>query len=283
MQVSAIMKHDPAAVAGDTSLDEALVTMDRLGIRHLPVVENGQLAGVISDRDLVEATGGLPLRVHACRGHGVPEHLPRTVRDIMHGPVIRIGPEDDVVAAAVKFLARGIGCLPVVQGGELVGMLTEMDLLEAYATGRLDERACGWPDPPVSAHMTEDPTSVHWYTSLGDAIATCLACGVRHLPVLEAGQLVGIVSDRDLRRELGCGRPMERPIDEIVTRDPVTVVPNERLSTAAALMVERRFSSLLVVDGEELVGILTLSDVLEHCLVTCRDSNLGATQRRVGS
>jgi acetoin utilization protein AcuB len=82
---------------------------------------------------------------------------------------------------------------------------------------------------------------------------------IRHLPVVAAGKLVGIVSDRDVR-----SAAHESPgtiAARIMTPDPVTVTSETRIEHAARIMVDARFGSLPVVDGS-LVGIVTYTDLL---------------------
>ena len=269
--VSSVMSPDPVSVTVDTSLDAALEIMDERGIRHLPVLEKGALVGVVSDRDLLAATGWLPSRVHANRGPGVAERLPKKVREIMRGPAEHVAPDRTLAEAATVLLQRGVGCLPVVDGGRLVGMLTEMDLLAAYAGGWLDDRAADGKAPCVRDRMTPEPTTVHGNATLGDALELCRTSGIEHLPVVESGQLLGIVSDRDLRRAVGVGRKHDLPLDEIVTRETLAVAPGASLSQAARVMAREKISSLPVLEREELVGILTLRDVLAHCHDACRE------------
>ncbi|MBI2153539.1 MAG: CBS domain-containing protein [Candidatus Rokubacteria bacterium] len=81
---------------------------------------------------------------------------------------------------------------------------------------------------------------------------------VRHLPVLEKGLLVGIVSDRDLRSAAG----ETVPLREIMTRTVFVLSPDTSVRQAARLFRERRFGAMPVLDGRELVGIVSVVDVL---------------------
>ena len=60
MRVSSIMTVEPVTIAPSATPDEAVRLMDEHGVRHLPVLEGGKLLSVVSDRDLLEATGWLP-------------------------------------------------------------------------------------------------------------------------------------------------------------------------------------------------------------------------------
>lgn len=94
---------------------------------------------------------------------------------------------------------------------------------------------------------------------------------VRHLPVVDAGRLVGMVTDRDARSRGGDA------VARIMTADPVTVTARMRVEHAARLMLEGRFGSLPVVDGAALVGIVTYTDLL-HAFVRVIET---ATEDRI--
>ncbi len=95
-------------------------------------------------------------------------------------------------------------------------------------------------------------------TSVGDARRLLEKSRVRHLPVLEGGLLVGIVSDRDLRS----ARSDTVPIREVMTRTVLVLSPDMSIRRAARLFRERRFGAMPVLDGRELVGIVSVVDVL---------------------
>lgn len=129
MKISTIMTSDPVCVGPHQTLDEITHLMEERHFRHVPVVEDGELLGVVSNRDLLEATGWLPSRVRDVY-QGPTQARETCVRDIMHSPVMRASPDDTVVTVAVEAVVQGIGCMPVVEDGRLVGIVTLTDLLD---------------------------------------------------------------------------------------------------------------------------------------------------------
>ncbi len=122
----------------------------------------------------------------------------------------------------------------------------------------------------VEDSMTRGVVVLSPETTAGEALALCRERRIRHLPVLEAGRLVGIVSDRDLRSAApGLGDPARASalekirVSEVMTRDVATARPDDPIEEAANRMRERRIGCLPVMEDERLVGILTSSDVME--------------------
>jgi acetoin utilization protein AcuB len=122
MFVHEIMRKPVTVIASTTLLGEAFRMVQTLGFRHLPVVDQGRLVGVLTDRDIRLATSSLSTTPHSA---GDPVSL------AMNSPVLTADPLDPIEDAARIIRDRKIGCLPVMDGGELVGILTSMDLLDA--------------------------------------------------------------------------------------------------------------------------------------------------------
>jgi CBS domain-containing protein len=123
-----------------------------------------------------------------------------------------------------------------------------------------------WEGPTkVQDLMTANVATVGAQESVGFALELMLWRAVRHLPVMDHGKLVGVISDRDL-----IGRPstdgvagMHRVlVREVMSTEIESAHPNDDAAVAAARMVERRINCLLVLEDEGVVGILTSTDVL---------------------
>ncbi len=267
MDVRDILTPAPHCVAPGSPAADALQLMHREDVRHLPVVEGQRLVGVVSDRDLLFALGWMP---ESGPGAGGPR-AGATVEELMHADPEVVSPGDTVVSAAVQMSVHRIGCLPVMDGERLVGIVTEMDLLKAYVASCRDGGIEPALDVPVSQVMRQPVHSIADTTSLAEAAARSRAMRVRHLPVLRGGRLAGLVSDRDLRAAVGDGRPGDTPVAAVMATRLVTIGPDARASQAAELMLHHRFSALPVVTAEGLDGIVTLTDLLDHCTQTLHE------------
>ena len=130
MQVEQWMNRDLVSVTPDESFRTAMHLIRQKGIRHLPVVEGKRLVGIVTDRDLRQAapSGATSLSIHEL--HYILEKL--TIREIMTKEVVSVRPDQTVDDAALLLLGHRIGGLPVVREGELVGIITETDILQAF-------------------------------------------------------------------------------------------------------------------------------------------------------
>jgi len=131
IRVRDIMKTGVVTIgAGDTlSTVEDIMTLG--GVRHIPVVRGGVLVGVVSQRDLLRAS----LSNLTGFGHEERRAFLQVVEitRVMSTPPIIISPEAEIREAARLLAEKGIGCLPVIEEGKLVGLLTETDVLRHIA------------------------------------------------------------------------------------------------------------------------------------------------------
>ena len=125
--VKALMTTEVSTLGRNDTLDVAddLMTLER--IRHLPVLDEGQVVGVVSQRDLFRSA----LAVALGYGENAQKKLLRTIRvkEVMHEPAITVSPDATAKEAIRLMLAHKIGCLTVVEGHALMGIVTETDIL----------------------------------------------------------------------------------------------------------------------------------------------------------
>ena len=136
------------------------------------------------------------------------------------------------------------------------------------------------PTPPqVRQIMTPEPATVSPEDPIRLAIDRMRERNCRRLPVVKEGRLVGIVSDRDLRRATNSPLVLRErwydefmldhvPVGACMTPDPITVTPATLIADAARILRKNKFGGLPVVDGGRLVGIVTGSDFLDYIIRT---------------
>ena len=151
MLVKNRMTADPVSVTPDSTLADALRLTREHRVRHLPVVENGVLAGIVSDRDIRLAMPS-PLTVADADRAAFLERTP--VSQIMTRDVITAGPFDPMEDAAQLLCRHRIGALPVVDAhGRLLGLVSETDVLHAFA----DVVAAGGPSSRLEVTLSDRP------------------------------------------------------------------------------------------------------------------------------
>jgi CBS domain-containing protein len=127
MQAKDIMSTDVEVVGRNDNLSQVEELMIAKKLRHVPVVENGELVAIVSQRDLFKAmmssTMGYGEKAQKAYLHSV------RVKEMMTYPVVTVTPDTAVGEAANLMLRKGIGCLPVMDGATLVGIITKTDLL----------------------------------------------------------------------------------------------------------------------------------------------------------
>jgi CBS domain-containing membrane protein len=128
MKIRSLMSADVVTLTEDETLAHAQRCMARGRIRHLPVVRDKRLVGLITHRDLLAASFSIFAEVEANEQRRVFSTVP--VVEAMHRDVVTVSPNLDVAQAARILLENKYGCLPVVDSeGDLLGIVTEADFL----------------------------------------------------------------------------------------------------------------------------------------------------------
>lgn len=255
------------------SIDRVIDLMELHEIHHVPVVDGDRLVGMVSDRDILISTGWM---FAIERGSGGKAVGPLRVSQIMTSPLHVLKESDDLPAAAGLMIAHKISAVPIVNESQLRGLVTDTDLIRC-----LMESACAggaaqrFLDAKVKTLMSTPPITVTLGASLDEIVAVFRRFHLRHVAVAENQRVLGIISDRDVRRVLGWsavrdmqadaeGRimavPMPQRASEIMKENLKTVGSEDSLGTALRTMQCGRIHSLPVVDNDKLIGILTQTD-----------------------
>ncbi|HEU0056425.1 MAG TPA: CBS domain-containing protein [Gaiella sp.] len=111
--------------------------------------------------------------------------------DLMATDVLTVSPDTTIADAARRMIARETGAAVVIESDDLVGLISERDLMRAIPD------ACS-PETPVSERMSRQVMTAAPDTSIPEAMAIMIEGRFRHLPVVDGGRVLGMVSMRDL-------------------------------------------------------------------------------------
>jgi CBS domain-containing protein len=261
LEVSDLMSRRVTAVAEDDTVSLARQLMLWSGIRHLPVVRDREVVGLLSDRDL--------LRIAKTERDSV------RVGDVMTTPVETIDLEAPVSEASARMAAKKIDCLPVVEDGYLSGIITSTDILAER--GGLAHKDRTPPLPTVLSIARRNPVSIRPEESLAAAVRTMAENEIRHLPVVDATRrVVGILSDRDVRAKAGDPREVLEEdgtrldlevftVEDAMTPDPTQVTSETSILEVADIFLDGRIGAIPVVDPDDrLIGIVSYLDLIAY-------------------
>ena len=195
--IEAHMTKNAFTLAPDVDVMQAATRMHGEGFRHLIVVNDDHtVAGVLSIRDLLGAVLGQIGDKTSDESSGTEDAEPsarvRRVGDCMSPDVISVSVKTNLDKAAQAMMERRVGAAIVMDHDRVAGIVTERDLMRAVANGLVP-----W-TTAVGECMTRKPRTITPFTTVGAALSLMMAHGFRHLPVMENGELVGIVSMRAL-------------------------------------------------------------------------------------
>ena len=255
LHVRDIMSTDLVTVTPDETLGDALGKMKKFEVHELPVLRGKVLAG------LVTMTGIM-------RRKALPHES--KVSTILQ-PAPEVTPDDDLPAVAEKLIQTGFRALPVVERKRLVGIVSRTDLARVIA--ELPE----FDEVHVRDIMTPNPQTVSEDDTLDHAIRLMQSLGERSLPVVDPhGHLIGVVGVRDVQDVFA--RPkarvdtgtivgekvkLELQVKGVMRYPVVTVGPDASVRQAAELMAKNGISSVITVEKDAPVGVVTKLDLTE--------------------
>ncbi len=255
----------PHAKLSDT-VSNAIGLMKKHGMEEIPVVEDGRVAGVLSDTMFIDRRN---------------LSFSTKLKHLIHkGP--SVDEEDSLVEVSEMLLSSDYRGVPVTsKSGEYIGFLNRKNITEIIP--RLEELK----KTTVKEYMTPSPATIRENENIGKARAMMKNYDIRVLPVVDKhGTLRGMVGIQDILE--GAARPVTRQekgvrsgerdspyrdmeIQSIMSEPPITTDPNSTIHQAAEKMTERDISTLVATKDDEIKGILTQYDLIEM-LTSFRES-----------
>jgi len=277
--VELITSGNIVTVGEDDNLGQAMQAMMSSHVRHLPVLREGRVVGIVSERDVLAAQAEMGNEANR-----------RPVREAMRHPVQLSEPDEDLARVAARMADHKIGCVPVVSDGQLVGMLTRSDILAHEVEQAPPSAVMGL---RVRELMKSDPITIAGDDLLLNAAELMVASGVRHLPVVDQrGQLIGMLSDRDMRTAIGDPqRALQDPdvrarvrglrVWAAMMTPAISVQGESGVAEAVHHLVDRRIGALAVFDDTDRpIGVLSYVDVLKALMSASPAPSAGSARHR---
>ena len=181
-----------------------------------------------------------------------------------------VSPNDSLSKVAHLMITSGISHLPVFSQKKLVGIVTDEAVIQGAVIGK-------WGNTKVNEVMTKNPFLVEDHESVGAILSLFRDHGISHAPIVKNGNLVGMISIKDIIKSIFQPRHRQRVGDisgekvpvlsisakGIMTKPIITVLPENTLKDAIEKMLKHKISSLVVISKGRPMGIITKRDILE--------------------
>ena len=258
MQIKNLMSEDLITVDKDQNLTDALKLLRKHNVSRLPVTNNKELVGIISERDIANKLGSSkyenmpPSRLH--------------VSSVMIKDVITVPQSMQLGEVAKIMLEKGIGSVPVMDDDKMVGIVSKADFVTLAVGIAFDKIS-------VKEIMCKDLVVVSPTERIVHARRKMLEAHIGRLPVVDDDKLVGMITSKDLMRafiEFRKSVPEKYQkaqikdllVEDIMSSNPVSVSKDMSITEISNIIMETGFNGLPVVEDNVVVGIITQTDIL---------------------
>ncbi|MGC8543056.1 MAG: CBS domain-containing protein [Vulcanisaeta sp.] len=235
-----------------SSVINAVDLMVSHGFRHVPIIRENSVVGVVTALDIIRQVD-----------KSSPQVLSGLLKDLStFSSYVKASPEDGI-DAVVNGMRGGIDVALVFEENNVVGIITERDLVHKLPDQLFSRRR-------VFDAMSRDPITLDIDFSLGDAIKTMAMHNVRHLIITRGNRAMGVLSVRDVLRHFKKQMELRKSIDlnvsvsQLMSHNLITIDPSATIIDAVHLMRSNSISSLPVVEQGRLMGIITERDLIRE-------------------
>lgn len=269
-----IARTEVVTISQGLPIKKAVEKMLENDVRRLPVTSPGtkKLHGMVVSRDIVSFLGGGEKHKIIKNRHdgNFLSAINDSVKLIMEKDAPNAQEKSSISEVAKLLHGKGVGGTPILdKEDKIVGIVTERDF-----AGYIPAPA----ETTVGDHMVGRVVTIEPEVFLVDAMEKMISKGFRRLPVVEDGQLLGILTSVDVLKYFGSNEvfkhmasgnasdAMSIEVNEIMTEEPHTAKPKDDLGEVAREMEAQGYGGFPVIEDDELVGIITERDILEILL-----------------
>ena len=259
MQIKNLMSEELITVDKDQNLSDALKLLRKHNVSRLPVTNNKELVGIISERDIANKLGSSKYEsMPASRLH---------ISSVMVKDVFTVPKEMQLEDVAKLMLDNGIGSVPVMDDEKMVGIVSKADFV-TLATGIAFDKIT------VKEIMSKELITVSSTERIVHARRQMIESNVGRLPVVDDEELVGMITSKDLMRAFIDFRKKvpekyqksqikELLVEDIMSTNPTSVTKDMSITEISQIIMETGFNGLPVVEDGKVVGIITQTDILK--------------------
>ncbi len=264
MHVKDIMKKEVVLVDKDQNIQDALKLMKKHKISRLPVVNTNtehvkELVGMVTEKDVALKLGSSKY------GNLPPSHF--HVSTVMNPNPVTVESTSSIGNAAETIIENKIGGMPVVDNGEIIGILTKTDFVEICKGKPFNATS-------IAERMKTDLATVSSQDRLVHARRCLIDKEIGRLPVVDEDILQGIVTAKDVAMAMISFRKIVPDkyknarirnllVQDVMTQNVKTIEGNATLEDASISMLEYRFSGIPVEKDGVLAGIITKTDLID--------------------
>ena len=245
LEVAKVMNTDVTVISPDETIFFTAGIMSDNNISCVIVMDNDNIVGILTETDILKRA--------VVRGSDFEK---MQAAEIMSSPVESI-PADMSVLDASKIIERKhIKRLPVVSEGHLAGIITQTDLvriLTSYGMWRI-----------VYEVMSDRVSSIPKHIYVSEAIKIMTDRNISSIVIMHDDEPVGIFTERDLLKRVIMARrdPQQTMIEDVMSSPVISVHPDSSVLSASMVMKRNDIRKLVVIDGKELCGLLSQTDIL---------------------
>ena len=254
MKVGEVM-GEAITIDKNRKLSDALELMEKNNISSLVVVDEGEICGIITDKDIIRELGS------SKHGKLLPSSL--HVSSAMSRKLITVEKDTDIREAAKLMLDNKISSIPVVDNGEIVGIVCAIDIIRTLINSEV----------PVKEIMSNYVIVVSPEDRVVHARRLMLDNNISRVIVVEKGKIVGILTEKDVVKaliafkkhadKLQFSRIRNLMVEDVMNQEVITIGEDASVGEAIKLMTENGISGLPVTKDGKLVGIITKTDILK--------------------
>ncbi|MHC4678744.1 MAG: CBS domain-containing protein [Planctomycetota bacterium] len=245
LKAADVMSKDVATISPTATLTSAAKTMSDNNISCLVVLDGDQLLGIATETDMLKKAVAW-----------ANDFREMTVEQIMSSPVRTVPSDLSVIEAGEVMETQGIRRLVVQEDGRSVGVITQSDMVRVLTSYTLSKN--------VSQIMTSDVAVVSDSATVKEAAELMASKDISCLVAVEDNRVAGIFTERDLLKRVVAPKrdPDQTAVQQVMSCPVITIPADYSVSSASKLLEKMKTRRLVVMDGENLCGVITQTDIL---------------------